>query len=173
MTTSCSIGTPGCRSAARDKVSLYEFCRCAPSDFACPRASRVQPKQDSDSSRRARDTAATMLHHCDTGLSASRRISNINCWLNHNAQSKLCYTQLSKNGWLNDVRSCVSIQQNCQELRRNFGESCCAVDRLSRKIETHKCGAQIQMRSCWHIVKYFHSILLLCTWGLNIHGYFR
>ena len=25
MTTSCSIGTPGCRSAARDKVSLTSF----------------------------------------------------------------------------------------------------------------------------------------------------
>ena len=37
-------------------------CRCAPIDFAYPRGSRFQPKQGSDSSRRARDTAATMLH---------------------------------------------------------------------------------------------------------------
>ena len=37
-------------------------CRYAPIDFAYPRGSRFQPKQGSDSSRRARDTAATMLH---------------------------------------------------------------------------------------------------------------
>ena len=41
----------------------YEYCRRAPSDFGCPRGSRVQPRQGSDSSRRARDTAATMLDH--------------------------------------------------------------------------------------------------------------
>ena len=74
MTTSRSIG----------RAVAYESCRCAPSDFACPRASRVQSKQGSGSSRRARDTATTMLHH----IAANRH---------HYEQSKLCHMQLSQN----------------------------------------------------------------------------
>ena len=38
-----------------------EYCRRAPSAFGCPRGSRVQPKQGSDSSRRARNMAANKL----------------------------------------------------------------------------------------------------------------
>ena len=51
-------------------------CRCAPIDFAYPRGSRFQPKQGSDSSRRARDTAATMLHFVHAFLETSWRIGN-------------------------------------------------------------------------------------------------
>ena len=51
-----------------------EYCLRAPSDFLCPRGSRVQPMQGSDSSRRAHDMAATMLDHlvCFTDLLAAR-----------------------------------------------------------------------------------------------------
>ena len=58
-------------------------CRCAPIDFACPRGSRFQPKQGSDSSRRARDTAATMLHFTHfwrhRGESAMKHCQLYNC----------------------------------------------------------------------------------------------
>ena len=103
-----------------------------PSDFACPRASRVQSKQGSGSSRRARDTATTMLHH----IAANRH---------HYEQSKLCRMQLSQNDWLNVIRSCVSIQQNCQQARQELCRNFCAVDRLScgkLSNRNHKCGPQ-------------------------------
>ena len=52
-----------------------ENCRRAPSDFVCPWGSRVQPRQGSDSSRRARDTAATMLDHSrHRGESATKTV---------------------------------------------------------------------------------------------------
>ena len=58
-------------------------CRCAPIDFACPCGSRFRPKQGSDSSRRARDTAATMLHFTHfwryRGESAMKHCQLYNC----------------------------------------------------------------------------------------------
>ena len=94
----------------------------------------------------------------------SRRIGNINCWFNHYAQSKLCYMLSSKNGWLNDVRSCVSIQQNCQELRRNFGESFCAVDMLgcqAVKPKPTKCGPHDAILLLTHLQVFPFNIIIM------------
>ena len=63
----------------------------------------------------------------------------------HYEQSKLCHMQLSQNDWLNLIRSCVSIQQNCQEARQELCRNFCAVDRLScgkLSNRNHKCGPQ-------------------------------
>ena len=62
-----------------------EYCRRAPSDFGYPRGSRVQPLQGSDSSRRARDTAATR------SLETKWWIGNKNCQILRRTHSKLCY----------------------------------------------------------------------------------
>ena len=150
------------------RVLSDESCRYAPSDFACPRASRVQSKQGSRYGN----------HHA-TPHGTSRRIGNITWDIaanrHHYEQSKLCHMQLSQNDWLHVIRSCVSIQQNCQEARQELCRNFCQLTGwavASCQIETTNVGHK-EMRSCWHIVKYFHLILLLCTWGLNIHGYFR
>ena len=53
--------------------------------------------------------------------------------------------QLSQNDWLNVIRSCVSIQQNCQEACQELCRNFCAVDRLScgkLSNRNHKCGPQ-------------------------------
>ena len=77
-------------------------CRCAPIDFACPRGSRFQPKQGSDSSRRARDTAATMLHFTHfwrhRGESAMKHCQLYNCTCN-----KCVYMNISDKNWPNNV----------------------------------------------------------------------
>ena len=71
------------RVLSERRAVAYESCRCAPSDFAFSRASRVQSKQGSGISHRVRDTATTMLHHMGhRGESAplrgtSRRIHTI------------------------------------------------------------------------------------------------
>ena len=61
----------------------------------------------------------------------------------HYEQSKLCHMQLSQSDWLNVIRSCVSIQQNCQEARqelcRNFG----AVDRSIELCQAVKSKPQM------------------------------
>ena len=171
MTTSRSIGL--------SPTSLADVPRSTSPVLGPPESSRSRAL---GSSRRARDTATTMPHHM--GDIASRRIGTITWDIaanrHHYEQSKLCHMQLSQNYWLNVITSCVSIQQNCQEARQELCRNFVAVDRLSchmvtvasYQIETTNVGHK-EMRSCWHIVKYFHLISLLCTWGLNIHGYFR
>ena len=77
-------------------------CRCAPIDFAYPRGSRFQPKQGSDSSRRARDTAATMLHFMyfwrHRGESAMKHCQLYNCTC-----KKCVYMNISDKNWPNNV----------------------------------------------------------------------
>ena len=77
-------------------------CRCAPIDFAYPRGSRFQPKQGSDSSRRARDTAATMLHFTHfwrhRGESAMKHCQLYNCTC-----KKCVYMNISDKNWPNNV----------------------------------------------------------------------
>ena len=78
-------------------------CQCAPIDFACPRGLRFQPKQGSDSSRRARDTAATMLHFTHfwrhRGESAMKHCQLYNCTCN-----KCVYMNISDKNWPNNVK---------------------------------------------------------------------
>ena len=77
-------------------------CRCAPIDFAYPRGSRFQPKQGSDSSRRARDTAATTLHFTHfwrhRGESAMKHCQLYNCTC-----KKCVYMNISDKNWPNNV----------------------------------------------------------------------
>ena len=63
----------------------------------------------------------------------------------HYEQSKLCHMHLSQNDWLYVIRSCISIQQNCQEARQELCRNFCAVDRSScgkLSNRNHKCGPQ-------------------------------
>ena len=120
------------------RVLSDESCRYAPSDFACPRASGVQSKQGS-----------RYGNHYATPHGTSRRIGTITWDIaanrHHYEQSKLCHMQLSQNDWLHVIRSCVSIQQNCQEARQELCRNFCAVDRLScgkLSNRNHKCGPQ-------------------------------
>ena len=77
-------------------------CRCTPIDFAYPRGSRFQPKQGSDSSRRARDTTATMLHFTHfwrhRGESAMKHCQLYNCTC-----KKCVYMNISDKNWPNNV----------------------------------------------------------------------
>ena len=104
-----------------------EYCRRAPSDFGCPRGSRVQPRQGSDSSRRARDTAATMLDHSrHRGESATKTVK---FFAAHTVNCVIC-KNLTRIEWML-LNFTPVIQQNCHQPGRNFEKSFCAVDRLS------------------------------------------
>ena len=85
-------------------------CRCAPIDFAYPRGSRFQPKQGSDSSRRARDTAATMLHFTHfwrhRGESAMKHCQLYNCTC-----KKCVYMNISDKNWPNNVEFRVNFHR--------------------------------------------------------------
>ena len=91
-------------------------------------------------------------HHA-TSHGTSRRIGtttwDIAANRHHYEQSKLCHMQLSQNDWLNVIRSCVSIQQNCQEARQELCRNFCAVDRSRDRLScgklsnrNHKWGPQ-------------------------------
>ena len=104
-----------------------EYCQRAPSDFGCLRGSRVQPRQGSDSSRRARDTAATMLEHSrHRGESATKTVK---FFAAHTVNYVIC-KNLTRIEWML-LNFTPVIQQNCHQLGRNFEKSFCAVDRLS------------------------------------------
>ena len=104
-----------------------EYCRRAPSDFGCPRGSRVQPRQGSDSSRRAHDTAATMLDHSrHRGESATK---TVRFFAAHTVNCVIC-KNLTRIDWML-LNFTPVIQQNCHQPDRNFEKSFCAVDRLS------------------------------------------
>ena len=114
-----------------------EYCRRAPSDFGCLRGSRVQPRQGSDSSRRARDTAATMLDHSrHRGESATKTVK---FFATHTVNCVIC-KNLTRIEWM-PLNFTPVIQQNCHQPGRNFEKSFCAVDmqvELS-KSETTRC----------------------------------
>ena len=104
-----------------------EYCRRAPSDFGCLRGSRVQPRQGSDSSRRARDTAATMLDHSrHRGESATKTVK---FFAAHTVNCVIC-KNLTRIEWML-LNFTPVIQQNCHQPGRNFEKSFCAVDRMS------------------------------------------
>ena len=111
-----------------------ENCRRAPSDFVCPRGSRVQPRQGSDSSRRARETAATMLDHSrHRGESATKSVKffaahTVNCVICKNFTRIECML----------LNFTPVIQQNCHQPGRNFEKSFWVVDRLSCQLELSK-----------------------------------
>ena len=97
--------------------------RCAPIDFACPRGSRFQPKQGSDSSRRARDTAATMLHFTHfwrhRGESPMKHCQLYNCTC-----KKCVYMNISDKNWPNNVEFRGNFHryapQHCRKPRNYF-----------------------------------------------------
>ena len=96
-----------------------ENCRRAPSDFVCPRGSRVQPRQGSDSSRRARDTAATMLDHSrHRGESATKTVK---FFAAHTVNCVIC-KNFTKIEWML-LNFTPVIQQNCHQPGRNFKKS--------------------------------------------------
>ena len=108
----------------------YEFCRCAPSDFACHRASRVQLKQGSGSSRRARDTASTMLHH--TGHRGEWATQTVDLTITHKANSVLCNYQRIVDRMTLDLVSVFSrTVKNCAETLGNHSAQLTTVDKLS------------------------------------------
>ena len=103
-----------------------EYCRRAASDFGCLWGSRVQPRQSSDSSRRARDTAATMLDHSrHRGESATKTVK---FFAAHTVNCVIC-KNLTRIEWML-LNFTPVIQQNCHQPGRNFEKSFCAVDRL-------------------------------------------
>ena len=108
-----------------------EYCRRAPSDFGCLRGSRVQPRQGSDNSRRARDTATTMLDHSrHRGESATKTVK---FFAAHTVNCVIC-KNLSRIDWML-LNFTPVIQQNCHQPGRNFEKTFCAVDRLSCQLE--------------------------------------
>ena len=101
------------------------------SDFGCLRGSRVQPRQGSDNSRRARDTATTMLDHSrHRGESATKTVK---FFAAHTVNCVIC-KNLSRIDWML-LNFTPVIQQNCHQPGRNFEKTFCAVDRLSCQLE--------------------------------------
>ena len=135
-----------------------EYCRRAPSDFGCLRDSRVQPRQGSDNSRRARDTATTMLDHSrHRGKSATKTVK---FFAAHTVNCVIC-KNLTRIDWIL-LNFTPVIQQNCHQPGRNFEKTFCAVDRLSCQIRNQP----IQKRSCfWYRKLCAFSPLI---WGLNV-----
>ena len=93
-----------------------------PSDFGCLRNSRVQPRQGSDSSRRARDMAATMLDHSrhrseSGGESATKTVK---FFAAHTVNCVTC-KNLTRIEWML-LNFTPVIQQNCHQPGRNFWE---------------------------------------------------
>ena len=135
-----------------------ECCRRAPSGFGCLRGSRVQPRQGSDSSRRARDTAATMLDHSrHRGESATKTVK---FFAAHTVNCVIC-KNLTRIDWML-LNFTPVIQQNCHQPGRNFEKTFCAVDRLSCQIRNQP----IQKRSCFWYRKLCAFSLFI--WGLNV-----
>ena len=62
----------------------------------------------------------TMLHRMGHRGESASFTWDIAANRHHYEQSKLCHVQWSQNDWLNVIRSCVSIQQNCQEARQEL-----------------------------------------------------
>ena len=108
-----------------------EYCRRDPSDFGCLRGSRVQPRQGSDNSRRARDTATTMLDHSrHHGESATKTVK---FFATHTVNCVICKNLTRIDCML--LNFTPVIQQNCHQPGRNFEKTFCAVDRLSCQLE--------------------------------------
>ena len=99
-----------------------ENCRRAPSDFVCPRGSRVQPRQGSESSRRARDTTATMLDHSrHRGESATKTVKffaahTVNCVICKNFTRIKCMLLISHQSFSRTVTN------RAETLRNHFAQ---------------------------------------------------
>ena len=154
----CSSGGGRVRNAGLPVITgntllavACEYCRRAPSDFGCLRGSRVQPRQGSDSSRRARDTAATMLDHSrHRGESATKTVKFLAA---HTVNCIIC-KNLTRIEWML-LNFTPVIQQNCHQPGRNFEKSFCAVDRLSCQNPKPATSEAI----LFLIVNYVHVIL--------------
>ena len=95
------------------------------------RGSRVQPRQGSDNSRRARDTATTMLDHSrHRGESATKTVK---FFAAHTVNCVIC-KNLTRIDWIL-LNFTPVIQQNCHQPGRNFEKTFCAVDSLSCQLE--------------------------------------
>ena len=89
------------------------------------------PAKGSDSSRRARDSAATMLDHSrHRGESATKTVK---FFAAHTVNCVLC-KNLTRIDWML-LNFTPVIQQNCHQPGRNFEKTFCAVDRLSCQLE--------------------------------------
>ena len=86
---------------------------------------------DSQWSRRARDTAATMLDHSrHRGESATKTVK---FFAAHTVNCVIC-KNLTRIDWML-LNFTPVIQQNCHQPGRNFEKTFCAVDRLSCQLE--------------------------------------
>ena len=97
-------------------------------------------------SRRARDTAATMLHHSrHRGESATKTTK---FFVAHTVNYVICNNHTGIEWVL--LNFTPVIQQNYHQPGRKFEELFCAVDRLSCQLELSKSEtSQVQKRSCF------------------------
>ena len=131
-----------------------EYCWRAPSDFGCPRGARIQPRQGSDSSRRARDMAATMLDHSrHHGESATKTVE---FFAAHTVNCIIC-KDLTRIEWMLLNFTPVN-QQNCHQ----FWE----INLRSWQVELSKSETS-QFRSDLVFDRKLCACNLL-TWGLNV-----
>ena len=110
-------------------------CRCAPIDFACPRGSRFKPKQGLNSSHRARDTAATMLHFTyfwrHRGESAMKHCQLYNCTCNKCVYMNISDKELTQQCWISWQFSPI-CPQHCQK-PGNYFDSWAALGKNVKK----------------------------------------
>ena len=115
----------------------------------CRRAERLRL------SRRARDTAATMLHHSrHRGESATKTIK---FFVAHTVNYVICNTH-TRIDWV-PLNFTPVIQQNYRKPGRKFEKLFCVVDRLSCQLELSKSEtSQFRSDLVFYIVNYMHLI---------------
>ena len=130
-----------------------ECCRCAPSDFACPRGSYVQPMQGFDSSRRAGHHAVSLQtswwtlwwrHNGRDGVSNHQpHRGPVNSPHKWPVTRKIYYHLMTSSKIRNEKCQILRwmllhftsvIQQNCHQPRRKFKTLLCTIDRLSSQV---------------------------------------
>ena len=105
-------------------------------------------------SRRARDTAATMLHYSSRGESATKTVK---FFVAHKVNYVICnnHTRLD---WVLLYLTPV-IQQNYHQPGRKLDKSFCPVDRLNYQLELSKSEtSQFRSDLVFDIVNYVHLI---------------
>ena len=125
-----------------------EYCRRAPSD-------RLRL------SRRARDTAATMLHHSETSWWIGNK--TIKFFVTHTVNYVICNNH-TRIDWVL-LNFTPVIQENYRQPGGKFEILFCAVDRLSL-LDPKIRNQPIQKRSCFWYRKLCAFNLL--SWGLNV-----
>ena len=134
-----------------------EYCRRAPSDFGCPRGSRIQPRQGSDSSRRARISAATMLDHSrHRGESATKTVK---FFAAHTVNCVIC-KNLTRIDWML-LNFTPVIQQNCHQPGRNFEKTFLRSWQVELSTWAVKSKtSQFRSDLAFDIVNYVHLVFL-------------